>query len=120
MHSISFVIIINSNLQFLPFLVRSTPSIGDTESIASDIAPLPNPPVYMPYSGTYNTTSHGYQPIQYGCTDRHISSGKCFLSYCAFAISCHSQRVCVLVYVSTSTCSSLCSPKMSVSQSIHL
>lgn len=32
----------------------------------------------MPYSGTYNT-SHGYQPIQYGCTDRHISSGKCFI-----------------------------------------
>lgn len=49
------------------------PTIGDTDSIASDIAPLPNPPVYMPYSGTYNT-SHGYQPIQYG-HDRHISSG---------------------------------------------
>lgn len=49
--------------------------LGDTDSIASDIAPLPNPPVYMPYSGTYNT-SHGYQPIQYGCTDRHISSGE--------------------------------------------
>ncbi|KAJ6641036.1 Segment polarity protein dishevelled [Pseudolycoriella hygida] len=54
---------------------RSTISLGgDTDSIASDIAPLPNPPVYMPYSGTYNP-SHGYQPIQYGCTDRHISSG---------------------------------------------
>lgn len=49
------------------------PTIGDTDSIASDIAPLPNPPVYMPYSGTYNT-SHGYQPIQYA-HDRHISSG---------------------------------------------
>lgn len=55
-------------------LVRMAPTIGDTDSIASDIAPLPNPPVYMPYSGTYNT-SHGYQPIQYG-HDRHISSGK--------------------------------------------
>lgn len=53
-------------------------SIGDTDSIASDIAPLPNPPVYMPYSGTYNA-SHGYQPIQYGCTDRHISSGKLYI-----------------------------------------
>lgn len=52
----------------------STISIGDTESIASDIAPLPNPPVYMPYSGNYNP-SHGYQPIQYGCQDRPISSG---------------------------------------------
>ncbi|XP_055320934.1 segment polarity protein dishevelled isoform X3 [Sitodiplosis mosellana] len=46
----------------------------DTDSLASDIAPLPNPPVYMPYSGTYNT-SHGYQPIQYGHGERHISSG---------------------------------------------
>lgn len=45
----------------------------DTDSLASDIAPLPNPPVYMPYSGTYNT-SHGYQPIQYH-GERHISSG---------------------------------------------
>lgn len=53
---------------------RSTVSLGDTESITSDIAPLPNPPLYMPYSATYNP-SHGYQPIQYGCTDRHISSG---------------------------------------------
>lgn len=59
---------------------RSTISLGgDTDSIASDIAPLPNPPVYMPYSGTYNP-SHGYQPIQYGCTDRHISSGEKFSS----------------------------------------
>lgn len=55
-------------------LVRNATTIGDTDSIASDIAPLPNPPVYMPYSGTYNT-SHGYQPIQYGHGDRHISSG---------------------------------------------
>lgn len=54
-------------------------SVGDTESIASDIAPLPNPPVYMPYSGTYNA-SHGYQPIQYGCTDRHLSSGRIYIS----------------------------------------
>lgn len=30
---------------------RSTVSLGDTESITSDIAPLPNPPLYMPYSG---------------------------------------------------------------------
>ncbi|XP_037925551.1 segment polarity protein dishevelled isoform X3 [Hermetia illucens] len=52
---------------------RSTVSLGDTESITSDIAPLPNPPLYMPYSAPYNP-SHGYQPIQYGCTDRHISS----------------------------------------------
>lgn len=66
-------------LNFIPFSIaagRSTISLGgDTDSIASDIAPLPNPPVYMPYSGTYNP-SHGYQPIQYGCTDRHISSGE--------------------------------------------
>lgn len=55
--------------------VLASDMLGDTDSIASDIAPLPNPPVYMPYSGTYNT-SHGYQPIQYGCTDRHISSGE--------------------------------------------
>lgn len=53
---------------------------GETDSIISDIAPLPNPPIYVPYSGTYNP-SHGYQPIQYGCTtatmnsDRRISSG---------------------------------------------
>lgn len=53
---------------------RSTVSLGDTESITSDIAPLPNPPIYMPYSATYNP-SHGYQPIQYGLTERHISSG---------------------------------------------
>lgn len=53
----------------------STIHLGDAESIISDIAPLPNPPVYMPYSGTYNP-SHGYQPIQYNCTDRPISSGK--------------------------------------------
>lgn len=60
-------------LTFRLISVRMAPTIGDTDSIASDIAPLPNPPVYMPYSGTYNT-SHGYQPIQYG-HDRHISSG---------------------------------------------
>lgn len=53
---------------------RPAINLGDTESIISDIAPLPNPPIYMPYSATYNP-SHGYQPIQYGCTDRHISSG---------------------------------------------
>lgn len=28
-------------------------SMGDTESIISDIGPLPNPPMYMPYSGKY-------------------------------------------------------------------
>lgn len=73
----------NSPLHFCLFSFlagRSTISLGgDTDSIASDIAPLPNPPVYMPYTGTYNP-SHGYQPIQYGCTDRHISSGNivCF------------------------------------------
>ncbi|XP_068159957.1 segment polarity protein dishevelled [Drosophila tropicalis] len=49
-------------------------SHADTESITSDIGPLPNPPIYMPYSATYNP-SHGYQPIQYGITERHISSG---------------------------------------------
>lgn len=49
-------------------------NLGDTESITSDIAPLPNPPIYMPYSATYNP-SHGYQPIQYGLNERHISSG---------------------------------------------
>lgn len=53
---------------------RSTISLGETDSIVSDIAPLPNPPVYMPYSGTYNP-NHGYQPIHYGCPDRQISSG---------------------------------------------
>lgn len=51
-------------------------SLADTESVISDIAPLPNPPIYMPYTGSYNP-SHGYQPIQYGCTnERQISSGK--------------------------------------------
>ncbi|XP_031640347.1 segment polarity protein dishevelled isoform X3 [Contarinia nasturtii] len=54
--------------------MRIAPEL-DTDSLASDIAPLPNPPVYMPYSGTYNT-SHGYQPIQYGHGERHISSDK--------------------------------------------
>ncbi|XP_030567095.1 segment polarity protein dishevelled [Drosophila novamexicana] len=49
-------------------------SHADTESITSDIGPLPNPPIYMPYSATYNP-SHGYQPIQYGIAERHISSG---------------------------------------------
>lgn len=58
---------------FLFFIGQSTMSVGDTESIASDIAPLPNPPVYVPYSGA---SSHGYQPIQYGCIDRYISSGR--------------------------------------------
>ncbi|XP_004527373.1 segment polarity protein dishevelled [Ceratitis capitata] len=53
---------------------RSNISHADTESITSDIGPLPNPPIYMPYSATYNP-SHGYQPIQYGLTERHISSG---------------------------------------------
>ncbi|XP_037934693.1 segment polarity protein dishevelled-like [Teleopsis dalmanni] len=53
---------------------RSNLSHADTESITSDIGPLPNPPIYMPYSATYNP-SHGYQPIQYGITERHISSG---------------------------------------------
>ncbi|XP_017476819.1 PREDICTED: segment polarity protein dishevelled [Rhagoletis zephyria] len=53
---------------------RSNISRADTESITSDIGPLPNPPIYMPYSATYNP-SHGYQPIQYGLTERHISSG---------------------------------------------
>jgi hypothetical protein len=56
------------------FIDMSGISLGDTESIISDIGPLPNPPVYMPYSGNYNP-SHGYQPIQYGLTDRPISSG---------------------------------------------
>uniref|UniRef100_A0A336KBN2 CSON004982 protein n=1 Tax=Culicoides sonorensis TaxID=179676 RepID=A0A336KBN2_CULSO len=51
-----------------------TLSMGDTESIISDISPLPNPPMYMPYSGNYNP-SHGYQPIQYGMNDRPMSSG---------------------------------------------
>jgi segment polarity protein dishevelled len=58
----------------IPFTDMSGISLGDTESIISDIGPLPNPPVYMPYSGNYNP-SHGYQPIQYGLTDRPISSG---------------------------------------------
>ncbi|XP_063707262.1 segment polarity protein dishevelled isoform X2 [Culicoides brevitarsis] len=52
----------------------TTLSMGDTESIISDISPLPNPPMYMPYSGNYNP-SHGYQPIQYGMNDRPMSSG---------------------------------------------
>ncbi|XP_055690405.1 segment polarity protein dishevelled isoform X2 [Lutzomyia longipalpis] len=52
----------------------STISVGDTDSLTSDIAPLPNPPMYMPYSAVYNP-SHGYQPIQYGCADRPMSSG---------------------------------------------
>lgn len=53
----------------------SAMSLDDTESMLSDIAPLPNPPIYMTYSGNYNP-SHGYQPIQYGCTgERHPSSG---------------------------------------------
>ncbi|XP_055635850.1 segment polarity protein dishevelled isoform X2 [Toxorhynchites rutilus septentrionalis] len=53
----------------------SNMSLDDTESMLSDIAPLPNPPIYMTYSGNYNP-SHGYQPIQYGCTgERHPSSG---------------------------------------------
>ncbi|XP_061499642.1 segment polarity protein dishevelled isoform X2 [Anopheles gambiae] len=53
----------------------SNMSLEDTESMLSDIAPLPNPPIYMTYSGNYNP-SHGYQPIQYGCTgERHPSSG---------------------------------------------
>ncbi|XP_058129320.1 segment polarity protein dishevelled isoform X2 [Anopheles coustani] len=54
----------------------SAMSLEDTESMLSDIAPLPNPPIYMTYSGNYNP-SHGYQPIQYGCTggERHPSSG---------------------------------------------
>lgn len=53
---------------------RSNLSHADTESITSDIGPLPNPTIYMPYSATYNP-SHGYQPIQYGLTERHVSSG---------------------------------------------
>ncbi|XP_055603273.1 segment polarity protein dishevelled isoform X1 [Uranotaenia lowii] len=53
----------------------SNMSLDDTESMLSDIAPLPNPPIYMTYSGNYNP-SLGYQPIQYGCTgERHPSSG---------------------------------------------
>lgn len=73
----AYSVVIESYICSYPFAAgRSTISLGgDTDSIASDIAPLPNPPVYMPYSGTYNP-SHGYQPIQYGCTDRHVSSGK--------------------------------------------
>ncbi|XP_017011240.2 segment polarity protein dishevelled [Drosophila takahashii] len=55
-------------------LGHSGMSHADTESITSDIGPLPNPPIYMPYSATYNP-SHGYQPIQYGIAERHISSG---------------------------------------------
>lgn len=53
---------------------------GDTDSLLSDIGPLPNPPIYMPpYSGAYQPpTLHavdagGYQPIHYG-TGR-MSSG---------------------------------------------
>ncbi|XP_037828793.1 segment polarity protein dishevelled [Lucilia sericata] len=58
-----------------PLQCRSNLSHADTESITSDIGPLPNPPIYMPYSATYNP-SHGYQPIQYGLTERHgLSSG---------------------------------------------
>uniref|UniRef100_A0A1A9WA69 Dishevelled n=1 Tax=Glossina brevipalpis TaxID=37001 RepID=A0A1A9WA69_9MUSC len=58
-----------------PLQCRSNLSHADTESITSDIGPLPNPPIYMPYSATYNP-SHGYQPIQYGITERHgLSSG---------------------------------------------
>uniref|UniRef100_A0A1B0DP74 Dishevelled n=1 Tax=Phlebotomus papatasi TaxID=29031 RepID=A0A1B0DP74_PHLPP len=53
----------------------SANSVGETDSLTSDIAPLPNPPMYMPYSAVYNP-SHGYQPIQYGCADRPMSSGK--------------------------------------------
>lgn len=71
---ILFILLFYACTIIIVIVGRSTMSIGDTDSIASDIAPLPNPPVYMPYSGTYNA-SHGYQPIQYGCTDRHISSG---------------------------------------------
>ncbi|XP_055714615.1 segment polarity protein dishevelled isoform X2 [Phlebotomus papatasi] len=52
----------------------SANSVGETDSLTSDIAPLPNPPMYMPYSAVYNP-SHGYQPIQYGCADRPMSSG---------------------------------------------
>lgn len=58
-----------------PLQCRSNLSHGDSESITSDIGPLPNPPIYMPYSATYNP-SHGYQPIQYGINERHgLSSG---------------------------------------------
>lgn len=44
---------------------------GDTDSLLSDIGPLPNPPIYMPpYAGAYQPpTLHadaGYQPIHYG------------------------------------------------------
>lgn len=52
---------------------------GDTDSLLSDIGPLPNPPIYIPpYSGAYQPpTLHadgGYQPIHYG-TGGRISSG---------------------------------------------
>lgn len=57
----------------------ATISLSDTESIISDITPLPNPPVYMPYTGTY-IPSHGYQPIQYGCAERPVSSGNVFFN----------------------------------------
>lgn len=51
---------------------------GDTDSLLSDIGPLPNPPIYMPpYSGAYQPPTlqdaGGYQPIHYG-TGR-MSSG---------------------------------------------
>lgn len=62
-----------------PSLVHemSALNLGENESIISDVTPLPNPPMYMPYSGNY-TPSHGYQPIQYSCGNldqRVLSSG---------------------------------------------
>lgn len=69
--SVGIVALIDRN----PLQCRSNLSHADTESITSDIGPLPNPPIYMPYSATYNP-SHGYQPIQYGLAERHgLSSG---------------------------------------------
>lgn len=65
---------------FLVCFVLGIYTGGDTDSLLSDIGPLPNPPIYMPpYSGAYQPpTLHageggGYQPIHYG-TGR-MSSG---------------------------------------------
>lgn len=69
----------------------------------------------MPYSNTYNT-SHGYQPIQYGHGDRHISSGiKNFLIH--FDCSCAHWIFFSFFKLSGSSSSDVISKDISASQS---